>query len=314
MDEVSRIIGGTHLVKLESFSKRLGASIYAKYEASNPGASIKDRAVRSMLDRAEERGRIVRGKSVLIEPTSGNTGIALAMIAASRGYRVIICMPESMSMERRVLLVAYGAELVLTPAAEGIAGAVAKAQEIEAATPESWIVGQFINPDNPRAHEESTAPEIQQALGMAPDYVVAGVGTGGTISGVAHYFKGQNATTHFYAVQPAESPIIAQAMKEEPITPAAHGIQGIGANFIPQVLDLSVLDGALSVTTSEALQKARQLATEEGLLAGISSGANMAAIEKLLESHPEAKGSTIVTFLVDTGERYISTALFEGLV
>lgn len=313
MEEVVRIIGKTHLVKLESISDAVGAAVYAKYEAANPGASIKDRAARSMIDRAEERGRIVPGKSVLIEPTSGNTGIALAMIGAVRGYRVILCMPESMSKERRAILTAYGAEIILTPAAEGMAGAVAKAQEVADTTPDSWIVGQFINPDNARAHEESTGPEIKEALGMAPDYLVAGVGTGGTISGVGHYLRYQGDRTKLYAVQPAESPIIAQALSGEEIIPAPHGIQGIGANFIPQVLDLELLEGALSVSTEEALQMARRIALEEGLLVGISSGANLAAVEKLVATHSEAKGKTIVTFLVDTGERYLSTALFEGL-
>lgn len=313
MDEVSRIIGGTNLIKLEGLSAEFESEIYAKYEAANPGASIKDRAVRSMLDRAEERGRIRPGSSVLIEPTSGNTGVALAMLGARRGYEVIICMPESMSLERRALLRAYGASLVLTPAKEGIAGAVAQAQELEASNPQAWIVGQFINPDNPRAHEETTAPEIETALGHAPDYVVAGVGTGGTISGVAHYFQGMGAQTKYYAVQPAESPIISQRMHFEEITPGAHGIQGIGPNFIPEVLDVEALTGVLSVSTEEALEAARLLATQEGLLVGISSGANVEAVRKLMKEHPEARGTTVVTFLVDTGERYISTALFEGM-
>lgn len=312
MDEVSRIIGKTHLIKLQHFSQELGVEVYAKYEAANPGASIKDRAVRSMVDRAEERGRIAPGKSVLVEPTSGNTGIALAMIGSVRGYRVILCMPESMSIERRALLKAYGAELVLTPAAKGMAGAVAKAQEIEAETPNAWIVGQFINVDNSRAHEETTAPEIEQALGEAPDYVVAGVGTGGTISGVAHYFKQGQAPTKFFAVQPEESPLISQALEKAELTPASHGIQGIGANFIPQVLDLEVLDGAVSVSTAEALQTAREVALKEGFLVGISSGANIAAVRKLVEENPQSRGAKIVTFLVDTGERYISTPLFEA--
>lgn len=310
MDEVSRIIGRTHLVKLEQLSRELDASIYVKYEASNPGASIKDRAARAMLDGAEERGRISPGSSVLIEPTSGNTGIALAMLAAVRGYRVILCMPESMSLERRALLAAYGAELVLTPASEGIAGAVAEAERREATVEGAWIVGQFSNADNPRAHEETTAPEIEAALDGAPDYLVAGVGTGGTISGCAHYFKMREAHTKIYAVEPRESPIITQTMAGEPIKPSPHGIQGIGANFIPPVLDLEILDGTLPVSTEEALFHARWIAEEEGFLVGISSGANIAAIRKLVEEQPEAKGSTIVSFLVDTGERYISTPLF----
>lgn len=311
MDQVSKIIGNTPLVKLDGISEELGVLVYAKYEATNPGASIKDRAVKMMLDQAEARGTIVPGKSVLIEPTSGNTGIALAMLAAVRGYRAIICMPDSMSIERRALMQAYGAELVLTPGSEGLAGSVARAEELENQIEDAWIVGQFVNPDNPLAHQLQTAPEISEALGGAPDYIVAGAGTGGTITGLAHYFKEQAAHTRFIAVQPSDSPIIGQAMRGQEITPGPHGIQGIGPNFIPPVLDLSVLDDCVSVTSEEALSEARQIAKSEGLLVGISSGANVAAVRKLVEAHPEAKGSTIVTFLVDTGERYISTKLFE---
>lgn len=312
-DEVSRTIGGTDLVRLARLSEETGAEVYAKYEASNPGASIKDRAALSMIDRAEQAGKIAPGKSTLVEPTSGNTGIAIAMIGAARGYDVVIVMPESMSRERRVLMAAYGARLVLTPAAEGMAGAVAAAEKIEAQTPGAWIVGQFDNPDNPLAHELTTAPEIESALGAAPDYVVAGAGTGGTISGCAHYFAKKGASTRCFAVEPAESPIIGQALAGEQPTPGPHGIQGIGANFLPGNLDLSAIAGAIQVPTSEALEAARQLPRTEGLLAGISSGANVAAVRRLVAEHPEAKGSVIVTFVVDTGERYLSTALFEGV-
>lgn len=312
-DEVSRTIGGTDLVRLARLSEETGAEVYAKYEASNPGASIKDRAALSMIDRAEQAGKIAPGKSTLVEPTSGNTGIAIAMIGAARGYDVVIVMPESMSRERRVLMAAYGARLVLTPAAEGMAGAVAAAERIEAQTPGAWIVGQFDNPDNPLAHELTTAPEIERALGAAPDYVVAGAGTGGTISGCAHYFAKKGASTRCFAVEPAESPIIGQALAGEQPTPGPHGIQGIGANFLPGNLDLSAIAGAIQVPTPEALEAARQLPRTEGLLAGISSGANVAAVRRLVEEHPEAKGSVIVTFVVDTGERYLSTALFEGV-
>lgn len=312
-DEVSRTIGGTDLVRLARLSEETGAEVYAKYEASNPGASIKDRAALSMIDRAEQAGKIAPGKSTLVEPTSGNTGIAIAMIGAARGYDVVIVMPESMSRERRVLMAAYGAKLVLTPAAEGMAGAVAAAERIEAETPGAWIVGQFDNPDNPLAHELATAPEIESALGAAPDYVVAGAGTGGTISGCAHYFAKKGSSTRCFAVEPAESPIIGQALAGEQPTPGPHGIQGIGANFLPGNLDLSAIAGAIQVPTSEALEAARQLPRTEGLLAGISSGANVAAVRRLVDEHPEAKGSVIVTFVVDTGERYLSTALFEGV-
>ena len=312
-DEISRAIGGTDLIYLERLSAELDARVYVKYEAANPGASIKDRAARCMIDRAEEAGIITPGESVLIEPTSGNTGIGIAMIGAARGYEVVLTMPESMSFERRALLAAYGARLELTPAAEGMAGAVAKAEEIERTTPGAWIVGQFENPDNPLAHELSTAPEIEAALGCAPDYVVAGAGTGGTISGCAHYFAKQGAATRCYAVEPAESPIIGQALSGEELTPGPHGIQGIGANFLPGNLDLDAIAGAIAVPTDEALEEARALPRTEGLLVGISSGANIAGVKRLVAEHPEARGSVIVTFAVDTGERYLSTDLFKGI-
>lgn len=312
-DEVSRAIGGTDLIFLEKLSAEVGAKVYVKYEAANPGASIKDRAARSMIDRAEAAGRITPGESVLVEPTSGNTGIAIAMIGAARGYQVVLTMPESMSFERRALLAAYGARLVLTPAAQGMAGAVAEAERIQAETPGAWIVGQFENPDNPLAHELTTAPEIEAALGGAPDFLVAGAGTGGTVSGCAHYFAKQGAATRCYAVEPAESPIIGQTLAGEEPTPGPHGIQGIGANFVPGCLDLDVIAGAIAVPTAEALAEARALPRTEGLLVGISSGANIAGVKRLVAQCPEAKGATIVTFAVDTGERYLSTDLFKGI-
>ena len=247
---------------------------------------------------------------MLVEPTSGNTGVAVAMIGAARGYEVVIAMPESMSRERRALMAAYGARLELTPAAAGMAGAVARAEEIAREVPGAWIVGQFTNPDNPRAHEETTGPEIVRQLGGFPDYVVAGVGTGGTLSGVAHYLRAQGAPTKFYAVEPAESPLVSQALAGEELAPASHGIQGIGANFIPATLDLGALDGALAVSVDDALAAARDLASREGLLVGISSGANAAAVRRLAAERPEARGATVVTFAVDTGERYLSTPLF----
>lgn len=310
-DEVSHIVGATPLVRLDGLSEEIGAEVYVKYEAANPGGSIKDRAARSMVDRAEERGDIVPGRTTIVEPTSGNTGVALAMIGAARGYDVVLTMPESMSRERRMLLAAYGARLVLTPAAEGMAGAVAEAERIAAESADAWIPDQFGNPDNPLAHELTTGPEIAEQLGRFPDYVVAGAGTGGTISGTAHYLRKAGAPTRFYAVEPAESPIIGQTLAGEPITPAAHGIQGIGANFVPAALDLGVLDGALAVPTADAYAEARLLAQREGLLVGISSGANAAGVRKLVSEHPEARGATIVTFAVDTGERYLSTPLFS---
>lgn len=310
-DELSRIIGETPLIRLEGLSDEVGAQVYVKYEAANPGASIKDRAARSMILHAEETGAIAPGQSVLIEPTSGNTGIGIAMLGAARGYRVILTMPESMSRERQLLAAAYGAEVVLTPAAEGMQGAVDKAEELECSIDGGWIVGQFTNPDNPLAHEQTTAPEIERQLGAAPDFVLAGAGTGGTISGCAHYFARSRAATRCYAVEPAESAIIGQALAGEKITPGAHGIQGIGANFIPSTLDLEAIAGAIAVPTADALDAARRLAKEEGILAGISTGANIAAVQSLAEQHPEAAGATIVTFAVDTGERYLSTVLFD---
>lgn len=323
-EHVSATIGATPLIKLERLSEEIGATVYMKFEASNPGGSIKDRAAMNMIDAAEDRGEIAPGRSVLVEPTSGNTGIGIAMIGAARGYDVVLTMPESMSKERRMLLAAYGAKLVLTPAAEGMAGAVAEAERIERETPGAWIVGQFTNPDNPAAHEKTTGPEIKKALGgVNPDYVVAAAGTGGTISGVAHFFNGHGKfrpgglvdlvgeRVRIYAVEPDESPLISQSLAGEELTPAPHGIQGIGANFVPETLDLDVLDGALRVTTEEAYEQARYMANVEALLVGISSGANIAGVRKLIEQHPEAKGSTIVTFAVDTGERYLSTPLFE---
>lgn len=323
-EHVSATIGETPLIKLERLSEEVGATVYVKFEASNPGGSIKDRAAMNMIDAAEARGEIAPGRSVLVEPTSGNTGIGIAMIGAARGYDVVLTMPESMSKERRMLLAAYGAKLVLTPAAEGMAGAVAEAERIERETPGAWIVGQFTNPDNPAAHEKTTGPEIKKALGgVNPDYVVAAAGTGGTISGVAHFFNGHGKfrpgglvdlvgeRVRIYAVEPDESPLISQSLAGEELTPAPHGIQGIGANFVPETLDLDVLDGALRVTTEEAYEQARYMANVEALLVGISSGANIAGVRKLIEQHPEAKGSTIVTFAVDTGERYLSTPLFE---
>ena len=323
-EHVSATIGATPLIKLERLSEEVGATVYVKFEASNPGGSIKDRAAMNMIDAAEARGEIAPGRSVLVEPTSGNTGIGIAMIGAARGYDVVLTMPESMSKERRMLLAAYGAKLVLTPAAEGMAGAVAEAERIEREPPGAWIVGQFTNPDNPAAHEKTTGPEIKKALGgVNPDYVVAAAGTGGTISGVAHFFNGHGKfrpgglvdlvgeRVRIYAVEPDESPLISQSLAGEELTPAPHGIQGIGANFVPETLDLDVLDGALRVTTEEAYEQARYMANVEALLVGISSGANIAGVRKLIEQHPEAKGSTIVTFAVDTGERYLSTPLFE---
>ncbi|MFR4802280.1 MAG: PLP-dependent cysteine synthase family protein [Eggerthellaceae bacterium] len=276
----------------------------------------------NMIDAAEARGEIAPGRSVLVEPTSGNTGIGIAMIGAARGYDVVLTMPESMSKERRMLLAAYGAKLVLTPAAEGMAGAVAEAERIERETPGAWIVGQFTNPDNPAAHEKTTRPKSRRPWRRQSRLRGCRAGTGGTFGRgpflqrawqIPSWRPGDlvGERVRIYAVEPDESPLISQSLAGEELTPAPHGIQGIGANFVPETLDLDVLDGALRVTTEEAYEQTRYMANVEALLVGISSGANIAGVRKLIEQHPEAKGSTIVTFAVDTGERYLSTSLFE---
>lgn len=305
-------IGNTPLVSLNRLADGLAARVAVKLEPRNPGGSVKDRIGRSMLDDAEARGLIERGRSVLVEPTSGNTGIALAMLGASRGYRVILTMPESMSLERRKLLAAFGAELVLTPRADGMRGAVEAAERIAAETPGGFIPAQFDNPANPAAHMATTGPEIDAALGAETlGAFVAGVGTGGTITGVGRYLREHRPQALVVAVEPAESPIIAQRLAGEEITPASHGIQGIGANFIPSVLDLGVLSEVQHVTTGDAIAMARRLAAEEGLLVGISAGANVVAALRLA-ARPELAGTTIVTVAPSTGERYLSTPLWEG--
>jgi len=310
--EIASTIGRTPLVGLRRLTAGLPARVAVKLESRNPGGSVKDRMARSMVDDAERRGLIEPGRSVIIEPTSGNTGIALAMIGASRGYRVILTMPASMSVERRKLLAAYGAELVLTPATGGMQGAVEAAEELAATTPGAFLTRQFDNPANPLAHYLTTGPEIDAAIGSATlGAFVAGVGTGGTITGSGRYFREHRPDARIVAVEPAESPIIAQRLAGEALTPAAHGIQGIGANFIPSVLDLSVLDGVEHVTTQEAIAMARRLAAEEGLLVGISSGANVVAALRLAAESALAD-TTIVTVAPSTGERYLTTALWEG--
>lgn len=308
---VDQTIGRTPLVRLH-LADGLGASVAVKLEPRNPGGSVKDRIGLSMIDDAEARGVIERGKSVLIEPTSGNTGIALAMIGAARGYRVILTMPESMSLERRTLLAAYGAELVLTPKADGMRGAVEAANKLAEETPAAFIPGQFDNPANPAAHYATTGPEIDEALGDERlGAFVAGVGTGGTIAGVGRYLRETRPNALLVAVEPAESPIITQRLAGEELTPGPHMIQGIGANFIPSVLDLDLLSEVQRVSAPEAIEMARRLAAEEGLLVGISSGANVTAALRLAQ-RPELAGSTIVTVAPSTGERYLTTPLWEG--
>lgn len=309
---IDQTIGITPLVYLSRLGEGLPASIAVKMESRNPGGSVKDRIGRSMIDDAEARGLITPGRSVLVEPTSGNTGIALAMIGAARGYRVILTMPESMSLERRKLLAAFGAELVLTPRADGMRGAVEAADKLAEETPDAFLPRQFDNPANPKAHYETTGPEIVEALGDATlGALVAGVGTGGTITGAGRYLRERNADLPLIAVEPAESPIISQRLAGEEITPGPHGIQGIGANFIPSVLDLSLITEVQHVSVPEAIDTARRLSAEEGMFVGISSGANVAAALRVA-ARPELAGTTIVTFAPSTGERYLSTPLWEG--
>lgn len=317
MSEIARTvdvtIGDTPVVFLNRLGEGLPGSVAVKLESRNPGGSVKDRIGRGMIDDAEARGVITRGTSVIVEPTSGNTGIALALIGAARGYRVILTMPESMSIERRKLLRAFGAELVLTDKSKGMKGAVDEAERIAAETPDSWIAGQFDNPANPRAHYETTGPEIEAVLaGHTLGAFVAGVGTGGTISGAGRYLKERFPEAKAVVVEPAESPIISQRLAGEDLTPGPHLIQGIGANFIPTVLDLDVIDEVQQVTGEEAIATARRLADEEGLLVGISTGANVTAALRLA-ARPEYAGKVIVTVAPSTGERYLSTKLWEEL-
>ncbi|MGB4592820.1 MAG: cysteine synthase A [Coriobacteriia bacterium] len=309
---VTKTIGHTPHVRLNRVADGLGASVVVKLESRNPGGSVKDRIGLGMVLDAEERGLLTPGTSVIVEPTSGNTGIALAMIGAARGYKVVLAMPESFSIERRKLLAAYGAELVLTPRAEGMAGAVGTAERLVEGMPEGFMPRQFDNPTNPATHYMTTGPEIDAAFDdQTIGAFVAGVGTGGTITGTGRYFREKRPETLIVAVEPAESPIISQRLAGEPETPAAHGIQGIGANFVPSVLDLSVLDKVEHVTTADAIAMARRLAAEEGLLVGISTGANVVAALRLA-ALPELAGTVIVTPAPSTGERYLSTPLWEG--
>ena len=303
-------IGQTPLVRLNRVSK---GNVLAKVEARNPSFSVKDRIGANMIWDAEKSGKLKPGVE-LVEPTSGNTGIALAFVAAARGYKLTLTMPESMSLERRKLLKALGANLELTEAAKGMKGAIAKAEEIVASNPEKYLLlQQFNNPANPAIHEQTTGPEIWDATDGEVDVIVAGVGTGGTITGASRYIKGEKGKAiTSVAVEPAESPVIAQVLAGEEIQPAPHKIQGIGAGFIPENLDLELLDKVEAVTSEEAIEMARRLMEEEGILAGISSGAAVVAANRIAEL-PEFEGKTIVTILPSSGERYLSTALFSGL-
>ncbi|MBX9940462.1 MAG: cysteine synthase A [Candidatus Obscuribacterales bacterium] len=310
---ISSAVGNTPLIRLNRLALGLEAEVYVKVESMNPLGSVKDRIGISMIEDAEKRGLIEPGKTVLVEPTSGNTGIALAFVAAARGYKLIIAMPETMSQERRRMLKVLGAELILTPGPEGMKGAVAKAEAIVKERPNSFMLQQFDNPANPKAHYENTGPEIWKDLEGRVDILVAGVGTGGTISGAGRFLKERNPKIKVIAVEPADSPVISQKLANKPLQPAPHKIQGIGAGFIPGVLNLDLIDEVFHVTNDEALEMGRWLPTQEGILAGISSGANVHAA-LCIAKRPENKGLKIVTFVCSTGERYFSTALFEDII
>ena len=304
-DRITDLIGRTPLLKLNNYGKlkELGATVYGKLEYFNPAGSVKDRIAKAMIDDAEAKG-VLKPDSVIIEPTSGNTGIGLAAVAASRGYKIILTMPETMSIERRNLLKAYGAELVLTEGAKGMKGAIAKAQELAAETPNSFIPSQFSNAANPAAHRNTTGPEIWEDTDGKVDIFVAGVGTGGTVSGVGEYLKSQNPNVKVVAVEPAGSPVLSKG------TPGPHKIQGIGAGFVPDTLNTEVYDEIIAVENEDAFETGRTLARKEGLLVGISSGAAVWAATELAK-RPENKGKMIVALLPDTGERYLSTPMFS---
>ncbi len=302
---LTELIGNTPLLELTNYERRheLKATVLVKVESFNPAGSVKDRIAKAMVEDAEARGLLKPG-SVIIEPTSGNTGIGLASVAAARGYRIILTMPETMSVERRSLLKAYGAELVLTDGAKGMKGAIARAEELAAEIPDSFIPGQFVNPANPAVHRATTGPEIWKDTDGKVDIFVAGVGTGGTLTGVGEYLKQQNPAVRVVAVEPKDSPVLSEG-KSGP-----HKIQGIGAGFVPEVLNTGVYDEVITVRSEEAFAAGRELARGEGLLAGISSGAALWAATQLAK-RPENEGKTIVTLLPDTGDRYLSTPLFE---
>ena len=304
-NSLTELIGKTPLLRLNAYAGKLNleAVIIGKLEYFNPAGSVKDRIALAMIDEAEKTGKLKPG-SVIIEPTSGNTGIGLASVAAARGYRIILTMPETMSIERRKLLAAYGAELVLTEGAKGMKGAIAKAEELAEATPGSFIPGQFVNPANPQIHRETTGPEIWADTGGQVDIFVSGIGTGGTITGAGEYLKSKNPGLKIVAVEPFDSPVLSEGRA------GAHKIQGIGPGFVPDILNTKIYDEIITVKNEDAFQTGREAPRTEGLLMGISSGAALWAAAQLAR-RAESKGKTIVAILPDTGERYLSTALFE---
>jgi len=309
-EDITQAVGRTPLVRIHKLI-RSKATVLAKLESLNPMASVKDRIGVSMIDAAERAGKIKPG-TLIVEPTSGNTGIALAMVAAARGYKCLLTMPDSMSVERRKVLRALGAELVLTPAAQGMPGAIEQAQRIVAATQGAFMPQQFENPANPDAHRRTTAVEIWNDTGGKVDYFVAGVGTGGTLTGVGEAIKARRPSLKVIAVEPAQSPVISQTLAGATPTPSPHKIQGIGAGFVPAVLNLKIIDEVVTVDQDQAMEWARRAVREEGLFVGISSGAALAAADALAQ-RPEAAGKVIVAIMPSFGERYLSTPLFAGL-